>query len=185
MSRAHLFVLVVVVAAFVVASSGVCAQAGKAAPAKGVKIAQAAGGGQSREERIAAARAAWAERLKAVGATDADIEAIRAFMGQKMQALRELMQKRAALRQATEATATDEQAKAAVADFLEAAKVATQQVEDLEKQLKTDIALDTKPKLHAFLLSIGTLSSGIPGGMRFGFGGPRGGPRRGGGGAGR
>jgi hypothetical protein len=99
--------------------------------------------------------------------------------------MRDLMQKLLALRQASEATATDEQAKTAVAEYLDAAKTAADKTKQMEDKLKADLALDTKPKLHAALLVAGTLNEGAPSGGRGFFGGTaRGGPRGGGGGGG-
>ena len=146
--------------------------------AAGIQVAQAPGGGADREARAAEFMAQLRQRLTAAGATEADVAAIEAYRTTQREIRAPLEAAMDGLRQASGAEATDAQAKDAVAKYEAAMKTALASFAKAEQDLKTKLDLANKPKLHALLLSMGTLDNGMRGG---GFMGGRGGA--GGGGA--
>jgi hypothetical protein len=189
MSSRHL-VVYVVVAAVVLATAAVLAvaQTDRGDQSAGVQIAQAAPpaggarpGGAARPDFAAMLR----ERLTAAGATEADIQAIEAHRAKQREIMQPLQDAMGALREAAGAGATDAQAKAAVTKYEAAMKTALDALAKAEADLKAKLNLAAKPKLHAALLTMGTLDNGMRGGMGMrgapgAFGGARGGGAGGG-----
>ena len=142
-------------------------------------LAQARGaGGADREARMAQFQEMMRQRLTAVGATEADIQAIEAYRTRQQAIMQPLRQAMQSLREAAGENATDAQAKDAVAKYEAAMKTALSELAKAEADLKAQLNLATKPKLHALLLSMGTLDNGMRGmgGMGGGrFGAPGGG----------
>ena len=160
--------------------------------AAGIRVAQAPGGAADREARAAQYMEQLRQRLTAAGATAADVAAIEAHRTKQREIRAPLEGAMDGLRQASGAEATDAQAKDAVAKYEAAMKTALANLAKAEQDLKTKLDLANKPKLHALLLSMGTLDNGMRGGGGFmggrggagggGAPGGRGGGARGGGG---
>jgi hypothetical protein len=135
---------------------------------------------------MAQAREAMRQRLVTAGATEAEIKAIEAHRTKQRAVTERLREAMQGLREAASEGATDAQAKAAVAKYEGAMKTALSELAKADEDLKAQLKLSAKPKLHAMLLSSGTLDNGMRGraGMRGGGPGGRGGPgeARGGGG---
>ncbi len=153
-------------------------------------IAQAPrGGGEGgdRQARMAQMMQRLTERMKAAGATDEDVQAIRAHMNLQRQTTGPLSEALRSLREAAGEAASDDEAKAAVDKYEADMKAAKDKLAKAEQDLRTKLNLTSKPRLHALLLTMGTLDNGTGGrsgmfGGRGGGGGER--PQRGGGGGG-
>jgi len=178
-------VMAVMILAGVVALA--LAQADRGTEAKGIQVAQARQPGGDRESRMAQYMEQMRERMKAAGATDADIAAVTAYRTQQREIQAPLTEAMGALREAAGEGATDAQAKDAVGKYEAAMKTVKAQLAKAEQDLKTKLDLANKPRLHALLLVMGTLDNGQRGrgmmGGRPGGAGAR--PRGGGGAAGR
>jgi cytochrome c556 len=146
-------------------------------------VAQAPrGGGEGgdREARMAQMMQQMTDRMKAAGATDADVQAIRAHMTLQRETTGPLSEALRGLREA----ASDDAAKAAVAKYETDMKAAKDKLAKAEQDLRTKLNLASKPRLHALLLTMGTLDNGTGGrGGMFGGGGAGGRGGAGGGGA--
>ncbi len=169
------------IAAVVLASVGmlVAAQNAPGNDAEGTMIAQARpqrGGGDQgdREARMAQYREEQKQRLLAAGATEADVQAIDAYRGKQRSIMEPLGQALQAVRDAAGDDGSDAKAKAALSAFEAAKTKALSDLAKAEEDLKAQLKLATKPRLHAILLSTSVLDTGMRGGSRFGGGGFRG-----------
>ena len=152
----------------------------------GVQVAQAPGqAGGDRAAQMQQMLQRLRERLVAAGATDADVQAIMAHMRKQREITAPLTEAMQGLRQASAEGATDDQAKQAVSNYEAAMKTVKEQLTKAEEDLKTQLNLATKPRLHAMLLTMGALDNGQGGRGGMMMGGMGGGGRGGRGGAAR
>jgi translation initiation factor IF-2 len=177
--------------------------AAKAAKATPPQVAQQRGGGEGgarpeggrgEEGRGEGARGpggpeAINERLKAAGASAVDLQAIEAHRTKQREIIGSLREAMGSLREAAGEDGTDAQAKKAVSQYEGLMKTALSNLAKAEANLKTQLKLSGKPRLHGALLSMGVLDNGTrggggrggrpggPGGRGEGGGGPRSGER--------
>jgi len=104
------------------------------------------------------------EALTGTGATEADLPAIESYTMKRHSLIEPLMQAMESLWQAAGKSATDEQAAQAASGYEELRTETLTQLAKAEEDLRAQLKLTTRPKLHAALLSMGILDNGLRGG---------------------